>query len=211
MEGLEPGQGVSWGSSSAQWPAPAYWGWGQVSSCWSKSPEGRVHVCFFPSKCVLSTLPALVPSPQRGAVLEQEGLSRCLVWVVAWARVVLAPEFQTTPQLLPPQVPAMSALTWLSCCLGLSQLCPLPLHTLLACDSPCPKVELHHGTSGAGAGARLSLGHALSVAGNRPVSQAVPFCFLCLVSGVNKCVHTVHKQSLGFLQPCYSPTGFLTS
>lgn len=77
------------------------------------------------NKCVLSLLPTLILLAQREAVLEQEGLSRCLAWVGTkrgWSRH--QSEFQTIPELLPPQVPALSALTWLSSFVGLSRLSP---------------------------------------------------------------------------------------
>ena len=35
-----------------------------------------------------------------------------------------------------------------------------------------------------------------------PESRVVSVCFLCLVSGVIKCVHTFHEWNLGFLQLC---------
>lgn len=88
---------------------------------------------------------------------------------------------------------------------------PLQLHALLVCGSLCPGEELYCGTNGAGAGTRLSLGQVLSVAGSRPVSQAVSICLLCPISGVNKCVHTLHEQSLGFLEHYCSPIWFLPS
>ena len=41
-----------------------------------------------------------------------------------------------------------------------------------------------------------------AIAGNFSESQTISIGFLHLVLGVRQCVHTPHKQSLGFLQPC---------
>lgn len=53
-------------------------GWQWVQSCWSRSPESQVQAGSLPSKCVLSPIPALISSPQKGSVLEQEGLEKAL-------------------------------------------------------------------------------------------------------------------------------------
>ena len=47
-EGLGPEPGVSQGFPSLQWPSLPYQRWGQVPSCWSRSPEGRVFLALLP-------------------------------------------------------------------------------------------------------------------------------------------------------------------
>lgn len=41
----------------------------------------------------------------------------------------------------------------------------------------------------------------MAVMGNWPESHTVSVCFLHLILGISRHVHTLHKQSLGFLQP----------
>lgn len=74
----------------------------EVPSCVGKSPEGWVQATSVPSRCVLSSLQGLAPSPQKGAGLEQEGPEWALdkghgmVW--HWSG------FQSAPNALPPQL-----------------------------------------------------------------------------------------------------------
>ena len=76
MEQQELESSVSQGFSLFQWPTPPSWGWGQVPNCWSRSTEGQVQDGSIPSQCVLSPIPAPAQLPQRGTVLEQEGLEQ---------------------------------------------------------------------------------------------------------------------------------------
>ena len=61
----------------AQWPWPHYHRWGQVPSCWSRSPEGWVQADSTPFKCVISLLPVLAPLP---LTLLQEQASLCVLF-----------------------------------------------------------------------------------------------------------------------------------
>ena len=72
----EPEPGVSWGHSSAQWPSLPERGRVRSQVAGAEALMVRSEPGSFP--CVLSLLPEPAPWPQRGAVLEQEGL----VWVL---------------------------------------------------------------------------------------------------------------------------------
>lgn len=150
MEGLWPEPGVSCVFSSAGWPASPYWWWGQVSSRWSRSTEGQVQVGFIPSKCVLSCILALAPSPQREALMEQEESQWVLDMGVGAGSG--SPSTNKSSGLLPilclckhqqwPSSPCSDAVPGLSWFL-LSQ-----MGTPLSCSRPCLSVELQHRARG---------------------------------------------------------------
>lgn len=50
----------------------------QVPRSWSRCHDGQIPTGLVPSKCELSYISALTPSPQRGASLEQEGMEWAL-------------------------------------------------------------------------------------------------------------------------------------
>ena len=51
---------------SAQWPAPPYWWWGVIPSCWSRSPEGWAWAGSVPFKSVF-------PPPHTGTFAAEQG------------------------------------------------------------------------------------------------------------------------------------------
>lgn len=85
-------------------------GWGWVPRCSSRSPEVLVQAGSVPSKVAVTLVLALVPSPQRGAVLKQEEPEWAPDAGGAHSVVVLAHHSlpQPTAHLLPPQAPVLA-------------------------------------------------------------------------------------------------------
>ena len=74
MKGVGPEPGVNRCFSSAQWPSPTCRGQDWVPNCCNRTSKDWIWTGSISFKCVLSLLPALATWPQRGAVLEREGL-----------------------------------------------------------------------------------------------------------------------------------------
>ena len=177
-----------------------YPGWEWVPSCWSRSPDCWVWAGSVHFKCVLSPLPELASSTQKGVVLEQErGWCKCSAWIWAWTVAALV---------------TFSDLDgfWCAACLstssdcpplcsdatpGLSCLYPSQLSSPLSCCHSCPSVELCHETGG-GQNRCLAQAGAFSreAAGNLQF-QSAPHP----VTGISKHVRAPHEWSPGFPQP----------
>ena len=105
MEGLEPQPVMNQGFSSAQEPTWPYWWRGQVSSCWSRSPEGQVWAGSFSSSSSFSQY--WHPCPRVGTWCAYGlGLWRSWPQSGSW----------TTPSVLPLREPVIAVRTPFRCC-----------------------------------------------------------------------------------------------
>ena len=67
-KGLRQKADVKRGFCSVQWLSPPYWGLGQISGCWNRSPEGWVWSTSVPLKCVFFCFPAQSPlAPEKSS------------------------------------------------------------------------------------------------------------------------------------------------
>ena len=67
-QGLRQKANVKRGFPSVQWLSPPYWGLGQISGCWNRSPEGWVWSTSVPLKCVFFCFPAQSPlAPEKSS------------------------------------------------------------------------------------------------------------------------------------------------
>ena len=176
-------------------------GVGQVPSCWSRSLEGHVRVGSIPSKCCSFSSQHWHLLPRREHCWTTRGWSRFSAWIWVWA--VAAP--------VPVRVPEhfrynASIIT--------SNGCPRPIQVpfwiwagtvshnwalsltmaVLTLVRGCIMKQLGHRRSSAQAGGCQS-----SCAKEARVPCSFHF-FTCLASGISKCLHTLHKQSLALLQ-----------
>lgn len=136
-----------------------------------------------PTERALPRPAAVAPLPQRGAMLQQDGLR--------W--------YQTAPHPPPPWAPTVSVLT-LFRCRARSESPPSPWVCLLLASQ---QGQLCPGEGGATEPERLELARGWGW-GGRGKAARVPgslHLFLRLVSGASKHVPALHKWSLGFLQP----------
>ena len=171
------------------------------------SSEGQVWAGSVPSDCVC-LLAAPVPLP-----LNQEGLARavtqcgsgCGLWQSTGLLLVHCPLRCQMPSL--PHSDATWSLSWLA----LSCLLASPAWALLVHGSSHPVwsgIAKQVGPEWAlGSGGGMCQGSG----GKLAECSVVSICFLDLVLGVSMCVCTLHKWSLGFYSPSWSPTDFLTS
>lgn len=106
-------------------------------------------------------------------------------------------DFQTSPDLLPPRVPAMAACILFTCCVGSK---PTPSRTRDRSPQPWHLWQLHQGRRGWSRQLGWAGASAEAAVGNRPEPWVRLVGFLCLFQGVNTRAHILLEGSLNFLQ-----------
>lgn len=214
MEWLELEPCVSQGFSYAQWLSLPYQGQGQVPRCWSRSPKNKIKLIPPPLSVTLPSSQQQHPHPRgnsTGARRGQVGTQFRPLHVLGDGSrtLVKAPDHFWSAASTRPSNSHPHPL-WMPCQVQVGSFLP-QLCTLLSSGSLYPSQELHK-ARGTSENAWHVLGHTLGGWGSEETSQRpeVSICFLHLILGVSKRVHTLHKCGLGFLQP-YSPTGFQTN
>lgn len=125
---------------------------------------------------------------------NKEGWSRHSAWVKAQAGMTLAPESQTIPYVLPPQTSVMAIST--DAHLGVN--CLHPQNWVLPSAMTALTLVWRCVTKSVGSEQVLGASWCVCQSGNRKLDRVLwSFSLLlCLIFGVSKCLHALHKQSV---------------